>query len=273
MDFKGVFLISDLDGTLIGENYEVPARNLEAIQRFQKLGGHFAIATGRSIESAGAYAALTFPNGPCVCVNGGLAYDYTAKKVVYEHPFEQKSAEIYMRKMIEHFPTLGAEYFCRHEIHVLRRNSLIQNHLTNEKARWLEPKLFDYSQPWYKALFADEPEVIQKVAAFTQTFEHPEVRFVLSSEYFCEMLPVKSSKGEALHAVAEQFGFKQENVYAIGDYYNDLELLRAAGTAAVPENAPEDLQKMADVVVGHCYQGAVADFIDWIAQKRTGDAL
>lgn len=54
---------------------------------------------------------------------------------------------------------------------------------------------------------------------------------------------------------AELAGFRMENVYAIGDYYNDTELLEAAGVSVVPENAPDDLKEQADLVVGHCYQG------------------
>ena len=59
-----------------------------------------------------------------------------------------------------------------------------------------------------------------------------------------------------------------ENVYAIGDYYNDTELLEAAGVSVVPENAPDDLKEQADLVVGHCYQGAVADLIEEIERRH-----
>ena len=64
MDLSGILLVSDLDGTLIGENFVVPQRNLDAIARFQQEGGSFAIATGRSILSGGHYAELTHPKGP-----------------------------------------------------------------------------------------------------------------------------------------------------------------------------------------------------------------
>ena len=46
MDLSGILLVSDLDGTLIGENFVVPQRNLDAIARFQQEGGSFAIAVG-----------------------------------------------------------------------------------------------------------------------------------------------------------------------------------------------------------------------------------
>ena len=45
-------LISDIDGTLVNTNKEVPQRNIDAIRRYQELGGRFTIATGRSPLSA-----------------------------------------------------------------------------------------------------------------------------------------------------------------------------------------------------------------------------
>ena len=88
-----------------------------------------------------------------------------------------------------------------------------------------------------------------------------------SSENYLEMLPEQASKGKALMRAAEFAGFCMQNVYAIGDYYNDVELLDAAGVAVVPENAPDDLKERADLVVGHCYHGAVADLIEEIERQ------
>ena len=51
MELQDILLVSDIDGTLIDSQYQIPPRNREAIQRFMKKGGGFSIATGRSWES------------------------------------------------------------------------------------------------------------------------------------------------------------------------------------------------------------------------------
>ncbi|NLA86727.1 MAG: HAD hydrolase family protein, partial [Clostridiales bacterium] len=53
-------------------------------------------------------------------------------------------------------------------------------------------------------------------------------------------------------------------IMAIGDYYNDLELIETAAVGAVPAGAPDDLKQCADLVVCSCENGAVADFIEYI---------
>lgn len=103
--------------------------------------------------------------------------------------------------------------------------------------------------------------------AFTKTIQQDKVRFVTSSEYYLEMLPVGVDKGSALKDLVQLCGFSIEQVYAIGDYYNDVELLQAAGFAAMPCNAPEDLKKNADLVVCSCSDGAIADLIEYIERK------
>jgi hydroxymethylpyrimidine pyrophosphatase-like HAD family hydrolase len=56
-------------------------------------------------------------------------------------------------------------------------------------------------------------------------------------------------------------------VYAIGDYYNDLQLLAVAGCSAAPKNAPQDIQDSVDYVCCDHHEGAVADYIRYIEQR------
>ena len=54
----------------------------------------------------------------------------------------------------------------------------------------------------------------------------------------------------------------------MGDYYNDLEMIKIADVSAVPEDAPEDFKAYADFIAGSCEDGAVADFIDYLTKIR-----
>ena len=48
---------------------------------------------------------------------------------------------------------------------------------------------------------------------------------------------------------------------AIGDYYNDIELMRAAGHSVAMGNAPKEVQVEADEVTGNCMDGGVAQVL------------
>jgi hydroxymethylpyrimidine pyrophosphatase-like HAD family hydrolase len=57
-----------------------------------------------------------------------------------------------------------------------------------------------------------------------------------------DVLHPEVSKGEGCAAVAAEYGFKREEVMAIGDNFNDLEMLDYAGIAVVMGNAETALQ-------------------------------
>ncbi len=266
MNFKDILVITDVDGTLIDRNFTVGERNSRAIERFKRKGGHFAVATGRSLDSGAQYFEAISPNNPSVILNGTVIYDFIEKKMIWNQPLQFETAKLCVEKIHERFPNTGIEVFSTTGIGVVHYNNFIHKHLSREGIDGNDPDIFD-GRPLCKALIADESDVIQNIIAFTKTFEHKAVRFVTSSPYYLEMLPVNADKGSALNEVIRLGGFSREQVYAIGDYYNDVELLKAAGFAAMPQNAPDDLKHLADLVVCSCDDGAVADLIEYIEQK------
>jgi hydroxymethylpyrimidine pyrophosphatase-like HAD family hydrolase len=60
-----------------------------------------------------------------------------------------------------------------------------------------------------------------------------------------DILPAGCSKGSALVRLAQKRGVKMEEVLAIGDNWNDVSMLEAAGRAVLMANSPEDLKERA----------------------------
>jgi hydroxymethylpyrimidine pyrophosphatase-like HAD family hydrolase len=69
-------------------------------------------------------------------------------------------------------------------------------------------------------------------------------------------------KGVALRLLAAELGIPMERVAAIGDSFNDLPLLRAAGFAIAMGSAPDSLKAEADAVVADVEHDGVAEAID-----------
>ena len=66
----------DLDGTLFDCKGEVSIRNKEAISRYVRQGGLFAIATGRCPDNMIQYLDGVDYNAPCILLNGAGVYDF-----------------------------------------------------------------------------------------------------------------------------------------------------------------------------------------------------
>lgn len=60
-----------------------------------------------------------------------------------------------------------------------------------------------------------------------------------------DILPTGCSKGAALLSLAHARGILPAQILAIGDNWNDVSMLEAAGTAVLMDNAPEDLKALA----------------------------
>jgi Cof subfamily protein (haloacid dehalogenase superfamily) len=81
-----------------------------------------------------------------------------------------------------------------------------------------------------------------------------------------DILSPGCSKGTALRKLAESRGLKREQVMAIGDNFNDIEMMEYAGTAAVMANSAPEMVEMALergwVVTGTNDEDGVAQVID-----------
>jgi Cof subfamily protein (haloacid dehalogenase superfamily) len=263
---KGFLLVSDIDGTLITEDGEIPRRNVSAIERFTREGGLFALATGRSESSAERYVTKAAVNAPSIICNGTTIFDYQSKSILWSTYLPAKSTEI-LGEIIERFPDVGIELFCDAQVLVLNSNELVGKHVEYEKLEVVRTKLKDAPANCNKMLFAAENARLHEVEAFLEQRAHDGVEYVFSSLRYYEALPTGITKGSTVKVLADLLHIEHSRIMGIGDYYNDLALVEAAAIGAVPENAPEELKFAANVVVCSCAQGAVADFIEYIEQR------
>lgn len=261
MKCENLLLVSDIDGTLIDSEYQIPRRNREAIQRFMEQGGGFSIATGRSWESVEKCLKGLRVNRPCVLANGGLLYDMERHQPVSVQALPPEAME-YAQLFLTRFPQAGVEVFTNTDVWVLRGNDITRSHMYHEGLHFRTGTIEDIQEPWCKVLVAMREQ--EELITYTRQMDTKGVRFVASSDRYWEMLPEGADKGSGIRRLAELYGYPMNRVAAIGDYYNDLEMLQTAGITAVPQNAPEELKQYADLVVCHCCDGAVADFVEFL---------
>ena len=93
---------------------------------------------------------------------------------------------------------------------------------------------------------------------------------MFTEDQYFELLPQGVSKGSAAQVLAGYCGVSGPHVAAVGDYYNDVELLKAVPLPAVAGNAPDEVKALADYVACHCDDGAVADVLHRLEQLATG---
>lgn len=276
--FKSCLLASDVDGTLVG-NGQIAERNIEAIRFFRSQGGTFVISTGRSATALGQVFKLIDKElvGPSVLLNGGMIYDFNKNKIVYGEKLLDKTKE-YVNEVYEKCPKIGIEVHSDTNIYVIRKTEETEFH---EDYEMLEREYVTFEQikdkTWNKVLYTCNTEkerrdlsvLLNNIDKGICSFVETEVAINGEHHLYFEQLTKGTTKATALDTLSKILKIKKGGIFAIGDYYNDVEMLKFADVSACPSGSPEEIKNLANFIGGTCKNGAVADFIEYLSKQET----
>ena len=89
-----------------------------------------------------------------------------------------------------------------------------------------------------------------------------------TSPFTLEVVNKGVNKGVAVLKLASLINIDIKNTAAIGDYYNDVDMLKAVTHPAACGQAPDEIKALAEYVACHCNKGAVADFINYLEKNK-----
>jgi Cof subfamily protein (haloacid dehalogenase superfamily) len=246
----------DIDGTLLNSQLQVSAANLSALQLARAEGIEVVLGTGRRhafalpiAESLGFDLWMISSNGAVTrstqeelfhidCLPAGVARELC---IYMGDDFRANTVVTFER------PGKGAL--------VVERT----DELTESIQRWIEKnsQFIEYCVPIEDAIIIDpiqamfcgtiaKMELAQKKLAAWQGLEEITV---LKTQYdhrnlcIVDILNRDCSKGHALERFAKSRGIERQEIMAIGDNYNDIEMLRFAGHPFIMANASQELKQ------------------------------
>lgn len=272
--FDGCLLASDIDGTLLCGDV-LPQNNIDKIEHFVAEGGAFALATGRTAGAVSSVVSKIKNLSPSIVANGSVIYDFKRDIALYEQ-FIPKSDCYIVKEVLSKCDTVGIEVHSGKKVLVVNPN---QETIDHEKYEDLDAILLDYNEAlnynWNKVLYLfNNADEAAKVKAVISQCEHNS-QFVDTTaiinnrrRYYYEHVPKNISKAATLKILCEKLGIKAGCCYAIGDYYNDLEMIKVADVGATLNDSPDEIKVIADVIVKAAQNGAVADFIDYLTERK-----
>lgn len=264
--FEGILLLSDLDGTLLDTHKLIPERNIDAIQRFTAGGGLFSISTGRCPESALRVARVAGANCPGVTLNGTVIYDFDKDTAV----FRKFLPEGY-RKLVQcvhrAFPEVGIQVYESSNVYVVVSSDVVEGMYIREAIERKEAAIDNLPERINKVLFGGTTERLKEISDFLEGVDMPGMYGMFTESFYYEILPSHTNKGTGVQAIAQHCGIKPQNVAAVGDYYNDVDMLRSVAFPIAAGNAPDEVKQCAKFVTGDCDHGVIADAIDCIERR------
>ena len=266
-DFSDWLVVSDIDGTLNTKWRTLPKNNLASIKHFvTQLGGHFTLASGRNVDSLRKhYHRLPINNTPAIVLNGAGIYDFKKEEMIRFNAINENGKDL-VKDVLNKHPSLEVE-ICTPD-NILLINPLIfgpalvrADNLPHKKCKSIEEAMqFD----WGKVVFFGVPPLIKKIKQYLNENNSGDLHYMSSSIVTYEILAKDTHKGTAVLELAKMLDISLEHTAAIGDYFNDYDMLKSVYLPAACGQAPKKIHDIAKFHACHCNKGAVAEFLTYI---------
>lgn len=269
-DFSNWLIASDIDGTLNNKLRRLPKRNEQAITRFVSMGGRFTLASGRNPQSMEKhFRRLPISQTPAVVINGAGLYDFQKNEMIYFSAMSDEGMRLAV-EAAKKFPMVDVIVVSKDLIYITGSGWFGKFFVAADNLRHLHIKNIEDvpKENWGKVIFSGLPIHISKVKKHFESMTDPDLTLMSSSVASFEILAKNTHKGTAVMKLAEILGIDASHTGAIGDYFNDYDMLKTVGVPACCGQAPNELKKISKFVACHCNKGAVADFLEYIESKE-----
>lgn len=252
--------VTDIDGTLLPVGSTVvPAKNIEAVQAMTAAGVKVVIATGRMYGAALPIAAQLGVPVPIIAYNGALIKS-SAGEVLHAQYMDAANVS----ELIDFFEERGwhLQSYSGDVLYVPKRNDLVKFYETMIKVSAVEvgweglreriedvPKLLTVS---------DTPDEALIKLNEAKKFFGGRVEITRSAPRFTEFMSLGVSKAGAIKILADKFGVDNEEILAIGDSENDLQMITSVGCGVAMGNAVDAVKAAAPHITDTCERGGFA---------------
>lgn len=260
----------DLDETLLNDKKIICQENLDAIKRAkEEFGVYFVPATGRGFTGVhGVLDMLGVRNKKqeyVISNNGGIITENLQERILTLHTIDFSIVELICSYGF-------AKDVC---VQVFTPKDVYAFHLNEDEHGWLMMFKPDSivcedlnismlkDQPITKILFQNtNTAYLRELAKDLEDIVKGKITTSYSSNRYLEINAVGVNKGLGLKELADYLHIDMCETMAIGDNYNDLDMLTVAGRSIAVGNANDDIKNVCDYICRCDHnQGAVAEAI------------
>ena len=262
-------LVVDIDGTIAGKSNQIRSPVKQAILAARERGVKVAVATGRMYRSALRFHQDIGSTLPLICYQGAWIQDPATQKMLRHQPLSKQRA----LELLEHFEEphlrslLSINFYINDRLYVpeftaatrlYAERSGIEHTVIKDLRRDLP------GEPTKVLALCETPEVLEGLlSSMRQRYTPAELYLTRSVATFFEATHPLANKGAAVQYIAEDLlGLQPENVMAIGDNFNDVEMISYAGVGVAMGNAPDAVKAGANWVAPDVEEDGVAAAIE-----------
>lgn len=245
----------DLDGTLLNSRSEISPANRRALLRTVERGINLAVVTGRRFHSAQPFIKQI----PCpvtlIASNGALIVAASGK-VVHRDFLPSRVAAQVLETAREYRPYAVAIFDMAGRGQIVMEESAVLDgplgwYLKNSPASLMQVPDLEaaITADPVQVMFGGPPgrieavEPLLRAAPVAESIHLTWTKYLTRDISILDVMNEGCSKGRALKLWAERCGVKPSEVMAIGDNFNDLEMLQFSGQPVVMGNSSPGLAR------------------------------
>ncbi len=273
MGYKLVAL--DLDGTIYDHKVHdgIPPKIKKAINSVKEAGAVVTIATGRMFNSTLPFCTQLGLTKPVICYQGALIGDPVSRRVLWEKPIPLDLARGVIRTVEE--IGLSPYIFVRDRFYVKEMTPRIEQYekVMDIKAEIVgDPEGHLQEQPTKLVVVGEEPEISDVTPKVKEAFGSS-ISVIRTYDHLCEIGHPDGSKAKALGYLADRLGVKREEVIAVGDSPNDIDMIEWAGLGVAMASGSSEALEVADMVVDSVSEDGVADLLNGLLDQGRVSSL
>lgn len=263
-------IASDIDGTLTDQWREVNPRNQAVIQQLVKKNVAFMVATGRSFKSAEPILKSLDVQCYACLINGAVLISYPDLKVIHTHYLTVEEKNLILEKV----NLAGGNAVMYNGFEGGDKIYYTSDYNTNQVLKAVVEATFDRSiqvddliqdvnhdVPVISCVGTEEQidQIMKELEPMDDRFNILKLRENYYENFFWLMITKRGAdKVHGIQYIADYLGVEQEEIIAIGDDMNDLEMVKYAGLGIAMENGVTPLKEVADRIAPRCEKDGMA---------------
>jgi HAD superfamily hydrolase (TIGR01484 family) len=251
--FRPKLVALDVDGTVVDEENRISPAVARAVSAVVEAGIHVVVSTGRAVPGAmEVVERLGLPDGMAVCSNGAVLVGFRPLEILEAITFDASEA---VRRVVERVPDA---FVAVEEIGVGYRVN--QPFPSGEIAGTITIEEVDslIAEPVTRVIVRAPTHDPEEFHDLVEGLGLTDINYYIGYTAWLDLAPMGVSKASALSDVGDRLGIAAEEVLAIGDGFNDVEMLEWAGRGVAMGHAPDRLKDIADDVTGTVHEDGLA---------------
>lgn len=266
-DYK--LMAIDIDGTLLDKNSQIRQSTCDALQKIKNHGITVTFATGRFYPDVIYFAKMLKFSCPMILLHGALIQSQDGK-IIKKQELPPKSVPVLIN--IAKKEKVPFQIF--HENRLVMDNKTKWNDIYLNYSE-IEPLIVaDISQYLknqkspFSFIFLENEQRLDKLNKLLEDRFNDSIAIAKAHPNLLEVIAPDISKGRALKELAEMKNIPISQTIAIGDSYNDIEMLETAGLGVAMGNAPQEVKDVADYITKDNDNDGIAYFVSQFLAKR-----